>query len=358
MKTERVLIVKLGAIGDVIMAIPAAWHLHLRGAEVAWVCGSTVKPLLECYSWIRPIVVDEGAVLHGSLVERIATIGALWTVVGVEKYDVCATLYYDKRYRFLSLPVRARRKIALSRRARAAMLIPGRHHTDDYHRLLLDGKDGYTPESEELIRPDHLPVSPWRPRRGKPTIALVPGGASNMLRKQILRRWPAQNYVAVAEALLSRGFEVVLLGGPEDLWVVEHFGKLSVSNLIGKLSLPEVISVCDECDVVISHDTGPLHLAGVSRAAVVGLFGPTDPANFLPRRRSVVGIWGGVGFGCRPCYDGRDFAACEFNGCMHQIIPDQVLDVVDRLVSSRAGGGDAEWRIEAAKTIKKLVDIM
>jgi heptosyltransferase-2 len=144
-----------------------------------------------------------------------------------------------------------------------------------------------------------------------------------------------ESYVALAQRLLARGWEVVLLGGPGDEWANPFFAGLAVTNLIGRLRLPEVVSACDGCDGVVSHDTGPMHLAGLSTAAVVGIFGPTDPTMFLPRRPGVAAIWGGQGFACRPCYDGTNFAPCTFNGCMHQVSVERVLGELDQLLEAR-----------------------
>jgi heptosyltransferase-2 len=160
-----------------------------------------------------------------------------------------------------------------------------------------------------------------------------------------LRRWPVESYVALAGQLIGRGWEIVLLGGPEDAWVKPYFEQLTVTDCIGKLSLPEVILACDACDAVITHDTGPLHMAGLSSTCLVGIFGPTDPATRVPRRPLAVGIWGGQGFACRPCYDGRDFAPCHFNGCMHQVTPELVLRELDQLLSDRSLGTLSPWRI-------------
>ena len=168
---------------------------------------------------------------------------------------------------------------------------------------------------------------------------MVPAGASNMVRQQTLRRWPADRYAAIARTLLDRGDEVVLLGGPGDTWVRDDFAALAghprLTDLIGRTSLPELVSTCDTCDLVLSHDTGPLHLAGLSLAPVLALFGPTDPGSFLPRRDGVRVLWGGEGFACRPCYDGRDFAPCESNGCMQSIATDTVLRVMDEMLATR-----------------------
>ena len=135
------------------------------------------------------------------------------------------------------------------------------------------------------------------------------------------------------------------MGAPEDAWVRTHFEGIAVTDCIGAFSLPEVISACDGCDAVITHDTGPLHLAGLSETCLVGIFGPTDPSTRVPRRPDAVGIWGGQGFACRPCYDGRNFAPCQFNGCMHQVTPELVVRELDRLLDARAMGVAVPWYV-------------
>jgi heptosyltransferase II len=345
--SKRVLIVKLGAIGDVIMAIPGAYELHKQGYDIDWVCGKVIEPLLRCYSWINPIPADDKAILIGSLWQKIKNVANLWTQLGFRKYAFCATLYYDRRYQVLTLPVIGTRKLRLSNQAREQRLLPGRHHTDEYLRVLLNNEDTCREQSTSPVRPDRLPLAlPVSYRSAaKRRIAIVAGGTSNVLAQQILRRWPIESYVVLAKELLLRNWEVVLLGGPEDVWVKSYFQHLEVTDLIDRLSLPEVVLFFDGCDAVITHDTGPLHLAGLSETALIGIFGPTDPATRVPRRPYAVGIWGGQGFACRPCYDGRDFAPCRFNGCMHQVTPELVLGELDRLLEDRSLGRASAWRI-------------
>ena len=249
----------------------------------------------------------------------------------------------------MTLPVRAQRKVTLSAKARATVLLPGRHHTDEYERVLLDREDGCLPQSAAPVRPDRLLPSPLPDIVAARRIMLVPGGTSNILGEQVLRRWPVASYVTLAQALLDRGWEIVLMGGPEDAWIRPHFEHLAGTDCIGRFSLPEVISACDCCDAVITHDTGPLHLAGLSEACLVGIFGPTDPSTRVPRRPYAVGIWGGQGFACRPCYDGRNFAPCQFNGCMHQVTPELVLRELDRLLDARSEGVAVPWHVVCPK---------
>ncbi len=349
---KRLLVVKLGAIGDVIMAIPAAALLHAAGYTVDWVASEAVAPVLRLYSWINVIEVGEAKLLRGSVPERLRHMTALWRTLreisaGRAPYALCATLYYDRRYQLLTLLVRAHRHIRLSWGDRATRLLPGRHHTDEYARLLTGKPDGETPNQ---LPPVPVPVAAL-PRLTRPVsverprVVLAPAGARNLLREDALRRWPLAHYVTTAEALLAVGCEVVLAGGADDRWASEAFAALkeaappdSFADLIGELSLVDTLALLQSAAVTVTHDTGPLHLAGITSTAIVTIFGPTDPHGRLPQRANCVALWGGEGFACRPCYDGRDYAPCTHNGCMAQVTPALVLAQVRSLLAARAAG--------------------
>lgn len=330
---SRVLLLKFGAIGDVIMAIPGAHQLHLQGHTIDWVCGQAVLPILELYPWINPMPIDDRALLTGGATAKLKVLLDLWKRLAGRRYALVATLYYDARYRFLTAPIRAERKIQLSRTDRNLRLIPGRHHTDEFARILLNWPDEVRPHPLAPVAPSSLPPSPL-PRTGKRRVVLAPAGAKNMMADDILRRWQPENYVALAKALLAQGTEVVLIGGPGDAWIQPIFAGLPVIDLIGKLTLPETLALLDEADVLVTHDTGPLHLAGITRIGIVGIFGPTDPRGRLPQRSGAVAIWGGEGFACRPCYDAHSFAPCPSNECMAEVAPGLVLDEIETLFDS------------------------
>jgi heptosyltransferase-2 len=205
--------------------------------------------------------------------------------------------------------------------------------------------DGFRESSISLLRPENFPplASPLALSSDfAHTIALVPGGAKNILRDDALRRWPVENYAAVAQLLIARGHRVILTGAPDDAWTLPAFQPLLAShphallNRIGSTSLPELLALYDSCSLVITHDTGSMHIAGISRAAVLAIFGPTNPANVLPRRDRVKALWGGATLPCRPCFDGRNFAPCSFNGCVREITPAHVAAEAEAMLSARA----------------------
>jgi heptosyltransferase-2 len=302
----RLLLIKLGAIGDCIMLIPAAYAMHEAGYEVEWVCSHDVAPVLRLYPWLTVHAVNGGALLGGSLSGRLRAIASVWRLLAGRRYDLCATLYYDRRYRLLTLPVRAGRRIMLSHDDRAYRLLEGRHHTDEFARILLSRPDGETPARMSPVLPPVLPLSPLPSATEACRIVLFPGGARNVLRTDNLRRWPAESYAALCAALLDQGWEVVLAGGPNDRWASEAFtSHPHLHDRIGLDSLTETIGLLTSAHAVVTHDSGPLHIAGLTHVPIVTLFGPTDPHARVPARANTVALWGGEAFACRPCYDGR-----------------------------------------------------
>ena len=363
---RRLLLIKFGAIGDVVMAIPAAAARYAEGYAIDWVCSEVIAPVLRLYPWIHVIEVDEPKLLRGSVRQRMWNVRGLWTalirrVKEAGPYDVIATLYYDRRYRLLSLPLRAMRKISLSRTDRKYMLLSGRHHTDEYDRILSGRTDGERPGQLAPVRPQHLPAPVRAANQNRSRVVIAPAGARNVLRDDALRRWPVEHYVTLAAALVADGFEVVLVGGPEDVWAATAFGDLqqtsgpdAFADLIGKLDLVETLAMLDSAAVTVTHDTGPLHLAGITSTAILTLFGPTDPHGRLPHRENAVALWGGEDFACRPCYDGRDYAPCQHNGCLAQITPGMVLGAVKILARARMQGIDLSPGVITPRSIDLL----
>lgn len=339
--TPKCLIVKIGAIGDAACVLPAAHMLHQSGTEVHWLCGNSVAPLLSCYSWVKPIEVNDGLLFGPRRLNACLELIRTWLRLAPYSFDSCAVLQFDWRYRLLALPVRRTDSIYLSRDARSRNLIGERHHSAEFVRILCGTGDTYRPGDLRPVAPDRLPPNPL-PRTCKRRIVLVPGGARNPMRDDPQRRWPLQSYVTLAQMLVDKGHEVILSGGNGDGWTESAFTSLGILSTIGRMTLPETIAFYGSCDCVVTHDTGPLHLAGLTMCGVVGLFGPTAPSKALPRRPGVIGLWGGERLPCRPCYDGSTFARCASNVCLSSITPMRVGEAVESLLESPA----EDWRIQ------------
>ncbi len=342
MKRHSVLIIKLAAIGDVVMALPMIKALRKDRANIhiTWICCKTIKPVLNQINGIDEIISINGTeLLTGNIFKRLLILFNIWLKLFLRRFDTVITGHSSWQYRLLSLTVRAKCKRSFYRNAGGTMPIPGRHHSDEYVRLAT-GDDG------PIVSRAILPIVSWslpeniedklKKNSDNKIIALAPGGAKNALHEDAIRRWPMIGYVSLAKRLIENGYRVILTGAPSDKWVCQAFEKLkesyaedfSIIDLIGETSLVNLVALYGACDVVVTHDSGPLHLARLAGTPQVALFGPTNPNEKVPRTDKTKIIWGGENLACRPCYDGKVYAKCHDFACLKSIKVEEVYNAV------------------------------
>ena len=334
----KVLIIKLGAIGDVVMALPMieATKEKYPKAQITWICGKSVFSLLQTVSNLdKIIVVNDSKLLTGNIFEKICALIEIWLKVLGTKFDLVLIGHSDPRYKLLVLTV-FKKSIRSFTRNKRFWPVPGRYHSDEYVRLVTNE------DSTGLIEEGKFPIvkvpssskfDSILKADGSPIIALAPGGAKNLLNDDTLRRWPLENYVELADFLLKKGFKVLLTGASTDQWVLEAFSRLKVINLIGKTDLLELIHIYKMSSLIITHDSGSLHLAGLTGTPIIALFGPTNPFEKVPRKRVRVQVyWEREKYSCCPCYDGRSYAKCYNNICLQGITVEMVYNSVVQMI--------------------------
>lgn len=326
---KRYLIVKIAAIGDVIMALPMVEEIRKldKDADITWICGRGVLPILEKFPIDHIIPIDDKKLLTGNKLQKISVVFKVWKKIAGRKYDVVALGHAARRYQILTLFTRKDIFRSFSHVMGRIWPVPGRHHTDEYVRLV-------NPDNKQIITAAKFPkvTLPTDLKKEltseKMIVALAPGGAKNLLADDLLRRWPIEKYVELAKCLLNKGCKIVITGGKTDAWVNEHFKGLEVTNLVGKTDLIKLIGVFQNVDVIVTHDSGPLHLAGLTNVRIVGLFGPTNPYEKLPNRDNTISVWKSEKIACCPCYDGKYYPHCKKNKCMESISVDDILDFI------------------------------
>lgn len=338
-RTE-VLIVKIGAIGDVVMALPmaaAARELD-DDVRVTWVCGTTVEPLLRAADVADElVVVDDRALWAGGVSERVRALSSLWRRLALRRFDLVALGHPDARYRLLTLPVRGRVTRRWDRAQSRAWPIWGRYHGDENVRLILGG-DGATRRRRplpEVCFPLDGELAAELADSGSGRVVLVPGAAKNLVRDDALRRWPIERYAELAQRLAADGRQVVLAGSRSDAWVREAFTATPVVDLVGRTDLVQLCGVMQRSDLVVTHDSGPMHLALLARVPLVALFGPTIPYEKIVPADDVAVLWGGDDLACRPCYDGNGYADCPLNVCLRELTVEHVFQQAQRLLEAR-----------------------
>ena len=340
----KILIVKIGAIGDVVMALPTLTYIRKQypTAKIYWIAGEIVKDLIEETKLVDEVVtVNEKKLLKGSILERIAEIWKVWRQIGFIRFDVTLYYYYSGAYKILFLPTSSKKFLEFSRdKQKRANPVPGRHHTCAYISTFSEENGSHTIDFEyppfPIFRSEHQALK--EKFRDKKCIILSCGGAKNILREDDLRRWPIDRYVALTKLLIADGYEVFLSGSQSDLWISEHFSDLKVHDFISKFDLISFISFLKTGDLFITHDSGPLHLADLAGVPSIALFGPTPPSSFKSLLPDSTFIWGGENLTCRPCYDGKSYANCSKALCMESISVIQVYELVKKKLTEKKIG--------------------
>jgi lipopolysaccharide heptosyltransferase II len=162
-----------------------------------------------------------------------------------------------------------------------------------------------------------------------PIIAIHPGARNGKA-----KRWPLRHYAALADRLVS-GLDalVVLTGSPNEAGLANAVlaqVHAPVVDLTGQTTLPALVALLAESDVVVTGDSGPMHIACAVRTPVVALHGPTDPRQSGPTAPDAIvlrhDLW------CSPCYDSSATAECRFGNpvCMKELAPGMVFAAVRR----------------------------
>jgi len=145
------------------------------------------------------------------------------------------------------------------------------------------------------------------------------------------KRWPVPYWATLLDRLIrDEHVQVILTGAPNDLPLIEKITARMHEqpfNLAGKTSLTQLAALLKRADLLISGDSGPMHMAGAVETPLIAIHGPTDPQLSGPVSRHATvlrsEIW------CSPCYEAKDTADCRFftTQCMKDITPAQVFAV-------------------------------
>lgn len=332
---ERILIVLLGAIGDVVRALPLANRLRAGypRAHIAWAVEPRAAPLLE-----RHPALDARLVF-----ERGGGAPAFWRFlrrVRAARFDLTLDLQRHAKSGLVSLASRAPVRVGFHRRNakelnwlcnthRIDALEPRGWKLEQYLRFgaLLDIPEtpiafGITlgPEEEARVA---AALAPLR----RPFAALLLASTWES------RLWFPEGFAALADALDARGLDTVLVGGPDARTIAAEAATLARRaplDLVAGTTLREAYGVLARARIAVGPDSGPMHLAAAAGTPVVSLWGATTPARSAPLGSEDLVLVGRVT--CAPCYR----RTCPIDRqCMRAITPARVLAQIDRVIEGR-----------------------
>ena len=328
---RRILLIRLSSLGDILLMTPLLSLLRAAcpQAQIDVLVKAEYRDLLRAHPGVARLLTFDS---RQSFLRTLRGLRA-------DCYDLALDLHCTPRSQLLLRGLRAHRKLTYNKRVlRRALLarlgwntlrrmtpVP-ELYAAPLRRLGLTGRLGapsmhVDPESIEAVQahvarslPDAL---------DQPLLAVAPGA------RWATKRWPVERFAAVAQELArEKQAAVVILGGPDEAQLARTLcDKLDVPvvNGAGTLSLMNSAALLSRCRLLISNDSGLMHMATALRVPVVAIFGPTvQEFGFYPfqARAEVVSEL----LSCRPCSTkGSRRCPRGHHACMQDISNARVL---------------------------------
>jgi heptosyltransferase I len=357
-----ILLIKMSALGDVIHALPVIPSLRraFPGANIHWLVEETAAPLLHCHPGVNRVLVS-----HRGKWGRHLRDPRRWLNILLEMWALVRQLrlvHYDLAIDFQGLLksgvwislARAKRKVGYDRsRERSHFFLTERVppvdpdiHAVERYLMLVKSIVGEATEvnfglSQSHEDRNHL----WKMFRSegldpsRPYAVLVPAA------RWETKRWPEESFARLADWLaMELGLQVAITGVEADrplvARIVNEMGQPSL-DLSGRTDVLGLMSLLKGAHVVVSTDSGPMHLAVAVGTPVVAVFGPTAPCRTGPYGEGHRVVRGRVE--CSPCFR----RSCTAMTCMKAIDFHEVAGAVEDVLLGRVIKDEAKAKAEA-----------
>jgi ADP-heptose:LPS heptosyltransferase len=290
---RKIAVLRANGIGDLIFSLPALQSLRAAypDAELTLLAGDWQEEFLRGRGLVDRVVAvpptkgvwkDDG---------DAAVRDAFFARMQAEEFDLALQMHGGGRY---SNPFVRRLGAKLSAGLRTPdsepldLVVPYVYFQHEVMRYLevaaLVGAPPVTFEpSLPVLESDLAEASRICPSRERPLVALNPGASDPR------RRWPPERFAAVGDALVKEGAEVVIVGSKED-GVLARRIRASMNtparSLAGEFSLNGLTGLLSRCALVVSNDSGPLHLAMAVGTPTVGIYWAVNMVNAQPWTRA------------------------------------------------------------------------
>lgn len=336
MECERILMLNLSHMGDILFTTPVfrAVKDRFASSQIACVVSEGMADVLKHEPLVDELILREKGV--PGLVSLIPKLRQF-------RPDTCLVFSSNS----LGLPVAAwlsgaRVRVGFDVAGASQFLThtvhwdPNAHRVDTYLQLATTlGGEVHSPKmAMHVAEEDREFASDLLRSLGlgdRPIVALNPSATV------IVNRWFPDRFGELAKRLKGEGLDIVVLGAGSDRDLVDEVMRAagdSAVDLCGKTKVGQLAAVIERCSVVVSNDTGPMHVAVAVGTPVVAIFGAADPSVTGPYDPSAKVLWERAH--CAPCWGVRP---CEGLECMRMIGVDMAFDAaMSRVRTGNARG--------------------
>lgn len=327
-KPQNILIIKPGAIGDLLQLTPTIRALRTRfpSARIDILVGNSASiDLFRHHPDINEILVFDRRGEHRSF----SALLSLWWQIRGRSYDLVINFQRSNMKTWFLTSAAFPCRIMIYHKTRTKVIHAVLDHLKTIEPL------GISPDGDELdlyLADEHrsyaarLFESHGLDKR--PVVALNPGASHPV------NRWSTAHFSTLADRISTElNAAVIIVGGGGDTPLAHNIDRLSNSHpliLTGTTTLLQLGAILEKSALLVSGDTGPMHMATAVRTPVIALFGAADP-----ERTGPVGAGNRViqatGLACLPCRS-RVCKAEKQMECMERITVDQVFEAVKEML--------------------------
>ena len=326
---ERIAIIKPSALGDIAHSLPVLSALRRRfpSAHLSWIVNRGYAPILNGHPDLNEVVPFDRGALRNSFFKGSVEFGRFLHRLRQRRFDVVIDLQGLFRTGLMTLATGASVRIGLASAREGARL--GYTHRIDDQTEVRHAVDRYWRVIEALgeappVKTFHVPVQDAARTWARATLQALPrpwltvGVGSRWLTK----RWPPAHFAAlVRRAQREFGGAAIFVGTPEEADLAAQTASLLSGpscQLTGGTTLPQLVALLNEADVMIANDTGPLHLAVALGRPVVAPYTCTLIEKTGPYAQDghavATSIW------CRGSY----LKTCPRMECMADLTPERL----------------------------------
>ncbi len=351
MDSQKILVLRLSAVGDVIRTLPAVKALkeQVPSSSITWIVEEPSQTFLESQPEVDSVILFP----RKRWTKGMKSLGTVWQTIGEmrrfvaglrkRKFDVALDFHGILKSGLLSFLSGSRKRIGYDRSStkegnflfsNVKVRLPKEKISRFARNFAL--LRGMGLEVRDVKYSLHIPAADREhvgsflkssePPRNRPLIAIHPGTSI----KAFFKRWPPDQYARLADRLVRELRATVLFTwGTEELeWVESIRRQMEEPSLLGPRteSLTMLGEVYRRCDLYIGGDTGPMHVASLMGIPVVVIYGPTDPienepfGNHIKIRKEV---------GCNPCHN----YPCKELLCVKAVSADEVFKATKEILS-------------------------
>ena len=311
MKSENLLIIHQGALGDFVLTFPAIIQLHDLYDPIDVICQSELGKLAKTLKLVSNWFPLESAYFASLFSNRIDS----------RITDILKS--YDKIVIFTLSPQLEKTITQIT--AKVICRIPSKPQVEARIHLgefVLQNliACGLLKKRSTVFEDISLPDCKSRSKKSR-KILLHPGAGSTR------KRWPIDNFLAVEKRLKSDGLKPEFVLGPAE----QNLAKRLMQNTDHKrqLHLPngltDLVDLYKSAGGYIGNDSGASHLAAFLAVPTVVIFGPTDPQRWAPLGRRVAIVRPALT--CNPCFE-SDNANCADPICLDDTLPETIINTI------------------------------